>query len=57
MNRNGKLNMEEYIQACALAQIVALDLLIKNNEGKYLLGMRRNPPAKNTYFVPGSRAF
>lgn len=57
MNRNGKLNMEEYIQACALTQIVALDLLIKNNEGKYLLGLRRNPPAKNTYFVPGSRAF
>jgi colanic acid biosynthesis protein WcaH len=57
MNRSGKLNMEEYVQACTLTQIVSVDLLIKDKEGKYLFGLRRNPPAKNTYFVPGCRAF
>ncbi len=57
MNRKGKLNMDEYVQACALTQIVSVDLLVSNTDGKYLVGMRKNPPAKNTYFVPGCRAY
>ena len=57
MNRNGKLNIEDYVQAYALTQIVSIDLLIKDKEGKYILGLRRNPPAKNTYFVPGCHVF
>jgi colanic acid biosynthesis protein WcaH len=57
MNHTGKLKMDDYIQACGLTQLVSVDLLIKNEEGKYLLGMRRNSPAKNTYFVPGCRAY
>jgi colanic acid biosynthesis protein WcaH len=57
MNRTGRLSPEEYSEACRLTQIVAIDLLVRNNEGKYLLGLRRNSPAKGTYFVPGSRVY
>jgi colanic acid biosynthesis protein WcaH len=57
MNYTGKLNIEDYTRACGLTQIVSVDLLIKNKEGKYLVGLRRNSPAKNTYFVPGCRAY
>ena len=35
--------------------LVALDLIIKNKKKEILLGMRTNSPAKNYWFVPGSR--
>ncbi|QLE86084.1 GDP-mannose mannosyl hydrolase [Shewanella sp. Scap07] len=35
--------------------LVSIDLLIKNSEGKYLLGYRNNRPAKGFWFVPGGR--
>jgi len=56
-NHSGKLTMDEYTQACSLSQIISIDLLVRNKEGKYLLGMRKNPPARDFYFVPGSRVF
>lgn len=45
----------------ALAQIirntplVSIDLIVRNAEGKILVGLRENEPAKGTYFVPGGR--
>ncbi|OVZ58514.1 GDP-mannose mannosyl hydrolase [Pigmentiphaga sp. NML080357] len=35
--------------------LVAIDLLLRNSAGAYLLGLRSNPPAKDTWFVPGGR--
>ncbi len=37
--------------------LISIDLIIKNKEGKILLGMRKNEPAKNFWFVPGGRIF
>ena len=38
-------------------QIVSIDLIIKNKNNKYLLGKRKNNPAKGTLFTPGGRVF
>ncbi len=35
--------------------LVSVDLLIFDPEGRVLLGLRNNEPAKGTWFVPGSR--
>ena len=36
-----------------LAPLVAIDLIIHNDRDEVLLGLRRNEPAKDCYFVPG----
>ncbi|MBN2638839.1 MAG: GDP-mannose mannosyl hydrolase [Bacteroidales bacterium] len=35
--------------------LVALDLIIENNEGDFLLGWRTKKPAQDQWFVPGGR--
>ncbi|VVD32664.1 GDP-mannose mannosyl hydrolase [Paraburkholderia dioscoreae] len=35
--------------------LVAIDLVIENDEGSYLLGRRVNRPAQGFWFVPGGR--
>ncbi len=35
--------------------LVSTDLIIENAEGKFLLGQRKNRPAKGMFFVPGGR--
>lgn len=35
--------------------LVSIDLIVKNEEGKVLLGKRTNEPAKGYWFVPGGR--
>lgn len=37
--------------------LISIDLIIKNSEGKVLLGQRVNKPAKNSWFVPGGRIY
>ncbi|NPA54197.1 MAG: GDP-mannose mannosyl hydrolase [Aquificae bacterium] len=37
--------------------LVSIDIIIRNKEGKYLLGLRKNRPAKGFWFVPGGRIF
>jgi len=36
--------------------LISIDLIVEQ-EGKFLLGKRRNPPAKGYYFVPGGRIY
>ena len=36
-----------------LAPLIAIDLIIRNDRDEVLLGLRRNEPAKDYYFVPG----
>lgn len=38
-----------------LAPLVSIDLVIRDRNGKALLGLRINEPAKGFYFVPGGR--
>ncbi|MGV1098241.1 GDP-mannose mannosyl hydrolase [Thiovibrio sp. JS02] len=35
--------------------LVSVDLVIKNPQGEVLLGLRRNRPARDSWFVPGGR--
>lgn len=40
----------------ANAPLISIDLLVQDSEsGEYLLGLRRNSPAKDFWFVPGGR--
>lgn len=50
------LSTENFKLAGSLTQFVSIDLLIEH-QGRYLLGLRSNNPAKGTYFVPGSKTF
>ena len=36
-----------------LAPLVAIDLIIRDNDDRVLLGLRNNEPAKGYFFVPG----
>src|SRR5580658_7400915 len=38
-----------------LAPLVSIDLVIRDGEGRFLLGRRNNQPAKGTFFAPGGR--
>lgn len=37
------------------APLVSIDFVVHNSEDKVLLGLRRNRPAQNYWFVPGGR--
>lgn len=39
------------------APLIAVDLVIQNESGEVLLGLRRNAPARGFWFVPGGRIF
>lgn len=39
------------------APLIAIDLVIQNEFGDVLLGLRRNAPARGFWFVPGGRIF
>ena len=55
MSYNLVLNREEFHKLVEWGPLVSIDLIIKNKVGEVLLGKRRNPPAKNYWFVPGGR--
>ena len=37
--------------------LISIDLIVKNNDGKILLGKRINKPAQDFWFVPGGRIY
>lgn len=37
------------------APLVSVDIIVRNREGKVLVMLRTEEPAKDTYFVPGGR--
>jgi colanic acid biosynthesis protein WcaH len=45
----------EFLSVVAKAPLIAIDLIVLNRAQHALLGLRRNAPAKNTWFVPGGR--
>jgi colanic acid biosynthesis protein WcaH len=51
----GWLAARVYQTIVRLAPLVTIDLIVRNPEGKVWLGLRRNQPAKGTWFVPGGR--
>lgn len=50
-----RLERDELIQAVRLTPLVSIDLIVKNNVGQILLGLRDNEPARDYWFVPGGR--
>lgn len=49
------LSKETFLTIVAHTPLVSIDLIVRNNERKTLVGLRRNEPAKGYYFVPGGR--
>lgn len=51
----GRLPTPVFSTVVAHAPLVSIDLIVENDRGEILLGLRKNPPAKGYWFVPGGR--
>lgn len=51
------LDENTFLKVVNSTPLVSIDLIIENDEGHYLLGLRNNRPAKGFWFVPGGRIF
>ncbi|MGY8526171.1 GDP-mannose mannosyl hydrolase [Paracidovorax citrulli] len=49
------LPLETFRTVVASTPLVSIDLLVRDADGRYLLGQRVNPPAQGSWFVPGGR--
>lgn len=49
------LPVEDFLHVVATAPLVSMDLIVENQRGEVLLGLRRNEPAAGFWFVPGGR--
>lgn len=50
---SGRISDEDFAVVVRSAPLVSIDLVLRNAEGRVLVGLRNNEPAKGTYFVPG----
>jgi colanic acid biosynthesis protein WcaH len=51
----GYLAREELLTLVRLAPLVSIDLVVRDEAGRVLVGLRRNQPARGYWFVPGGR--
>ena len=49
------LSGADFLTVVRHAPLVAMDLLVRDGEGRMLLGQRVNPPARGFWFAPGGR--
>lgn len=49
------LEKEKFQALVASAPLISMDLIVENEDGQFLLGLRQNRPAKGYWFVPGGR--
>ena len=49
------LERKVFVEVVKLTPLVSIDLIVKDQTGKVLLGRRRNAPAQGKWFVPGGR--
>ncbi|WGS50562.1 GDP-mannose mannosyl hydrolase [Paraburkholderia sp. D15] len=49
------LTAMDFLDIVRLTPLIAIDLIVRDDEGRVLLGHRRNRPARGTWFVPGGR--
>lgn len=52
---SNKLSTADFRAAVEMLPLVSIDLLVRDLDGRYLLGLRTNPPAQDAWFVPGGR--
>jgi colanic acid biosynthesis protein WcaH len=50
-----KLPSDDFKKIVKYTPLVSIDLVVRDPEGKVLLGKRMNRPAQNNWFVPGGR--
>lgn len=50
-----QLGPDEFVEVVKRTPLVSIDLIVKNDRGRILLGLRKNEPAKDFWFVPGGR--
>ena len=44
---------DAWLQVVASAPLVSIDLIVRDGEGRVLLGLRKNEPARGLWFTPG----
>ena len=49
------LDNETFSEVIERTPLISIDLLVENERGEYLLGLRKNRPAQGYWFVPGGR--
>jgi colanic acid biosynthesis protein WcaH len=49
------LNKQEFTEVIDRTPLVSIDLVVENEKGEKLFGLRTNRPAKDYWFVPGGR--
>lgn len=52
-----KLENNDFLQIIAKTPLVSIDLIVRDERDRILLGLRRNKPAQGYWFVPGGRIF
>lgn len=52
-----KLEQQDFINVIKNTPLVAIDLIVKDERGAILLGLRKNKPAQGFWFVPGGRIY
>ena len=50
-----RLCVEDFAGVVRLTPLVAIDLIVRDPDGRILLGLRTNEPARGSFFVPGGR--
>jgi colanic acid biosynthesis protein WcaH len=53
MIEQGHISEDKFSYIVRCAPLPSLDLIIRDSDGRVLVGFRTNEPAKNYYFVPG----
>ncbi|MDB5978820.1 MAG: hypothetical protein JWR07_5580 [Nevskia sp.] len=48
-----RLPFHEFLEVVVRAPLVSIDLIVRDSEGRVLLGLRRNAPARGYWFIPG----
>ena len=47
------LSKKDWLEVVQRAPLVSIDLIVRDKQGRVLLGLRTNEPARDTWFVPG----
>lgn len=53
MSNGGPLPAQQWLEVIARAPLVSIDLIVRDPQQRVLVGLRRNEPARGTWFVPG----
>ena len=50
-----QINNQQFLEVIKKAPLVSIDLIVRDLDGRILLGRRINEPARDMWFVPGGR--